>query len=123
MALQVINNGEDGLIVRQKLNSMFAELYSGIQNVPTIIRNVTGAQTYTVPANTFVIYIFAKAVSGTPSMIIGTTLGGNDIADVTAITTTPQAFLIQQAYPINTVLYFTVSGYVDIRIDPITNLF
>jgi hypothetical protein len=54
MAQQTINNSEAGLAVRQKINSMFTELYGSFPPVPIFLRNKTGSFTLVIPANTWV---------------------------------------------------------------------
>lgn len=120
---QTINNGESGLSVRGKLNSMFGELYSGLPNVPTILRNQTGAITQNVIADTYISSIFIKKISGTTTIKIGTTLGGNDICDTAPIDSIPLLIKVEQTFIVNTTLYFTITGLIDIRIESISNLF
>jgi hypothetical protein len=123
MALQVINNGESGLSVRQKLNAMLAELYGALPSIPTFLRNKTGAQTFQLTGNCFLIYIFVKKLSTNASISIGTSIGGSQLAPATDIGVDPRPFLIQQPYSSNTTIYFTITGTVDIRIEPINTLF
>jgi hypothetical protein len=84
MAQQTINNGETGLVVRTKLNSMFGDLYTaGAANAAYIHTQGSASATWTVAHN----------LHHTPHVSV-TTTGGEQVwadvnhtsADVTVIT-------------------------------------
>lgn len=108
MAIQTINNGETGSAVRGKLNAMFSELYSSM-NLPVKISNVSSNTTQALGANTFLQDISVSAVSGSPTVRIGTTPNGTDILPDTA----PGSFSlvnVQEYFASATTLYITISG-------------
>ena len=71
--------------------------------------NQSGAFTYLVPANSYLYQVFGEILLSTPSVKIGTTLGGNDILHLTLINNTALIPLTHY-FAVDTLLYFTVSG-------------
>jgi hypothetical protein len=122
MALQIINNGESGLVVRNKLNSMFSELYSAIV-LPLKINGATGNTQQIIPVDTYLQALYMSATAGTPTIRIGTTPNGEEICpDVQ-----PGAFqsvIVQQYFSAGITLYITLSGgTVNIRFDVIQDFY
>lgn len=123
MGQQLILNGESGLDVRNSLNEMFFELYASI-TVPIKLSAIAGNTAIdNVPADTFINDIAILVNSGSPTIRIGITPGGNEILDDFQFTTFN--FLVTQ-YLITSLsnIYITFvsgSGNVNIRIDPIYN--
>ena len=120
---QIINNGESGLVVRNKLNDMFGELY-GSFTIPIKLEGLTANTTQNIATNTFLQEIAIIAVSGTPTVRIGTTPNGEEIVpDVfpSSISLTT----VQQYFASATPLYITISGggSINIRMDILTNFF
>jgi hypothetical protein len=120
-----INNGDSGLIVRNALNAMFTELYNNI-NPPLKLPASTGNPEAAIPANSLVTMILMRptpGASGTPTVSIGSTGGGTDIFDATAITTFAIVNYNEYFYD-GANIYFTITGgTVDIVIFTIPNLF
>lgn len=93
---------------------------ANVEMLPTSIialQNQTGDFTYTIPANTYVYQAFATLLLATPSIKIGTTLGGEDILPLTVVD--PSTLdLVQSYFDSDTILYFSVvDGSVNLRID------
>lgn len=110
MAQTTINNGDSGLNVRTALNSMFSELYSGI-DVPLKIKNVIANTTQAIPANSFILSIFSIAVAGTtPTVRIGTTPNGTEIMGDTVLNNQPTEVALQEYFSADTTFYITIGG-------------
>ena len=99
-----------------------SDLIMGLGNPPLILTNVIGDVSVSIPENSYIQNFFIKPLTGTPSIRIGTTVGGNDILDDILI----DIFLIQkyeELYNSSDSIYFTISGgKVNIRVDLITSL-
>jgi hypothetical protein len=116
MPQQIINRGttpNDGTgdtayIFTGKTNANFTEVYGNL-NLPIKTLNQTGAFTQDIPANTWVERIIVLPQSGTPTIEVGTTLGGSDILPPTLIGNS-LPIMIQEYFTNETTLYFTVSG-------------
>lgn len=122
MAQQIINNLEGGLSVRNKLNSMFGELYAAIV-LPLKLNGITGNTQQIIPVDTFIQALYMSATSGTPTIRIGTTPNGEEICpDVQ-----PGAFqsvVVQQYFSAGVTLYITLSGgTVNVRFDVIQDFY
>lgn len=124
MAQVIIQNGQSGLYVRTvALNPMFTELYGAI-TVPIRLPNTSSNIAIdNIPADTFINDIAILVNSGSPTIRIGITPGGNEILDDFQFTTFNY---IQTQYLITSLsnIYITFvsgSGNVNIRIDPIYN--
>ncbi len=93
---------------------------SGVVSPPITVvalQNQTGAFTLALPANTYVYQIFAQILLSTPSIIVGTTVGGNDVVHTTIVNNAILT-LLKQYFSAATTLYFTVTGgSVNLRID------
>jgi hypothetical protein len=93
---------------------------SGVAAPPvTVVEmlNQTGAVTLALSANTYVYQVFAKILLSTPSIKIGTTAGGNDVAHLTLVSNATLT-LLTQYFTSSATLYFTITGgSVDLRID------
>lgn len=97
------------------------DLLKGSVTGSAFLSNVTGAQTVIPGDNVYVSSIFVKKISGTPSIKIGTTVGGVDILPVTLITDF-QVIHIERLFATSDILYFTItSGNVNIRVEEITS--
>lgn len=120
MPQQVINNGESGLSVRNKLNSMFAELY-GNTPVPIKLPGVSGNVSQLLTGNTFLSTLEVGKVSGTPILKVGTTPGGEDLLPSVEIVNFMQSNT-QLYCATSQTIYFTLSGgTINIRLDIINN--
>jgi hypothetical protein len=122
MAQQTINNLEGGLSVRNKLNSMFAELYSAIVS-PLKLNGISANAQQVIPVDTYLQALYISATSGTPTIRIGTTPNGEEVCpDVQ-----PGAFqsvIVQQYFSAGVTLYITLSGgTVNIRFDVIQDFY
>jgi hypothetical protein len=85
--------------------------------VPVALLNKTGSFTLDIPANTYIYQIFGSVLLATPSIQIGTTLGGDDICLNTLIDQNILN-LTQQYFATTSTLYFQVTGgSVNLRID------
>jgi hypothetical protein len=85
--------------------------------IPVGLQNKTGSFPVQIPANTYIYQIFAISLLSNPSIQIGTILGGNDIVQ-NALVDGGLLNLTQQYFPIDSILYFQVTGgSVNIRID------
>jgi hypothetical protein len=75
--------------------------------------------TLNIPANTYITRIFGKIVLDTPSISVGTTLGGTQVCAATTVSNAEIAIKANMNYYASaTTLYFTVAlGTVDLRID------
>lgn len=125
MSLQVINNNEQGGSVRTKLNNMFTELYNAIP-IPLKLQGLTANTQQVIPANSWIGHLFLIAVTGTPTLRIGTTPNGTDIMGDTVINSSMQELTLDQYFENQTTLYFTFvsgTGNVNVRIDIINNFF
>lgn len=122
MSQQIINNGESGLVVRNKLNSMFTEIYGALV-LPLKLTGISANSQQIIPVDTFLQAIYISATAGTPTIRIGTAPNGQDICpDVQ-----PGAFqsvLVQQYFSAGVTLYITLSGgTVNIRFDVIQDFY
>lgn len=73
--------------------------------------------TLVIPANTYIYQIFATKLLSTPTINIGTTLGGSQVCALTTINNAVLTLLIQY-FAAQTTLYFTIlSGSTDLRFD------
>lgn len=122
MGQQLILNGEPGISVRNALNQMFAELYATIDN-SIQIENASGNHEVLVLPNTFIVSIAFYPLTGSPTVAIGTTPGGQDI--LSTIPISQFQFILAQQYFFSEVnLYITLlAGTVNIRLDFIPNYF
>lgn len=124
MAQQLIENSESGLDVRNALNSMFTEIYgllSGQQ--PIKIQGASANFSQAILANTYIVDMQVRPLSGTPTLRVGLTPNGQEIMDDTVINAA-QAVVIQLYFANAGLLYFTWtsgSGQVNIRINIISN--
>lgn len=124
MAQQFLYNHEQGLLFRTALNQMFTELYSAAGTLPIQLPNTSSnIAVDNIPADTFINDIAILVNSGSPTIRIGITPGGNEILDDFQFTTFNY---IQTQYLITSLsnIYITFvsgSGNVNIRIDPIYN--
>jgi hypothetical protein len=122
MAQQVINNGESGLVVRNKLNSMFTELYAAVV-LPLKLTGIAGNTQQVIPVDTFLQAVYISATAGTPTIRIGTTPNGEEICPEVQ----PGSFqpvVVQQYYSAGVTLYITLSGgTVNIRFDVIQDFY
>jgi len=79
MAYTPINNGDSGLIARNKINAMTAELYSGATQLLKVT-NQSASFTVQIPANSYAWKLFlTKIGSGTTVAKVGTTPNGEEI--------------------------------------------
>lgn len=122
MAQQIINNLESGLSVRNKLNTMFGELYGAVV-APLKQPGINGNTQQIIPVDTFLQAIYISPVSGTPVIKIGTTANGDEICPEIQ----PAGFqsvIVQQYFAVSTTLYITLSGgVVNLRYDVIQDFF
>jgi hypothetical protein len=126
MSQSIIVNGQSGLSVREALNTMFGELYGAVVSPIKLSNVATTSQAFV--ANTWIEKLFIIAYTGSPTIKIGTTLGGSDVLSdgaggpVSIGTSLP--VIIQTYYFSATTYYFTISGgNCNIRIDSILNYF
>lgn len=122
MPLQVINNGEDGLDVRNALNAMLAELYGAIP-IPIKLPGTNGNAQANIPANSIVPMILIQPVNGAPTIQIGSFGGGADILpNMAVVKTIPFAWW--NPFDLAAPIYFTVAGgTVNISVLVISNLY
>ena len=116
-----IVDGQSGLVVREGINNNFSFLF-GSQPLFFEGQNATFQQAF--PTNTFIATISIVNTNGFPLLAIGTTLGGDDILQMTSINQFTQ--IQYQTYSANSVtLYFTWynTNAGNIRIDQIINYF
>jgi hypothetical protein len=93
------------------------DLMAGAGGVPLKISNITGAFQQSIPGDSWFEKISITQYSGTPSVQIGTTLGGSDILGVTPITSL-LPILMQEYLPSDTIFYFTITGgNINLRFD------
>jgi hypothetical protein len=89
----------------------------GVNNsIPIIQHNKTVAYSYVFDSDTFVEWAFVKKVSGTASVKIGTTIGGDELYFDMEINTI-QPFKLEHIFLTGESIYFTITGTVDIRMD------
>jgi hypothetical protein len=123
MAQIVINNGDSGLVVRNALNGMFAELYGAIA-LPIKIAGLTANYTQAITANTLVVSGAVRWISGSVTIKIGTTAGGSDLMpSMTLSSATLVPLIIGQYFNGTGNIYITITGTgsVNVRFDQITN--
>jgi hypothetical protein len=123
MAQIVINNGDSGLVVRNALNGMFAELYGAIA-LPIKIAGLTTNYTQPIAANTLVVSGAVRWISGSVTIKIGSTGGGSDIMPSMTLTSAGLVPLIIGQYfgsAANIYITLTGTGSVNVRFDQITN--
>lgn len=122
MAQQQITNLEQGLLVRNALNSMFTDLYGALA-FPFKLLNITGNAEQQILAGTFIPWIFILPVAGAPILQLGTTGGGDEILSQQPVTD----FIPMQAnqwFGATGNIFATLSGgTVSIVIIPILNVF
>lgn len=124
MAQQLIQNSESGLDVRNALNGMFTEIYgllSGQQ--PIKIQGASGNLSQAILANTYVVDMQIRPLSGTPTLRVGLTPNGQEIM-VDTVINDAQPVVIQLYFSTAGLLYFTWTsgiGQVNIRINIISN--
>ena len=78
MSYTPINSWDSGIIARDKINAMTAELYSGA----TVLQKVTNQSasfTVQIPANSYAWKLFLTKISGTAVVKVGTTINGDEI--------------------------------------------
>lgn len=122
MAQSLIQDNESGLDVRTALNNMFTELYGNIVQ-PIKILSASANVIQAIAANTMVVSIFIRPLSGAATLRIGTSPNGEQIMSDTLISI-PTPIQVQQYFDGAGNLYFTwTSGAstVNIRIDVINN--
>jgi hypothetical protein len=122
MAQQTINNGESGLVVRNKLNDMFGELYGAIV-LPVRRNDVSGNFQQLISGNAYLNAVYISKTFGTPTIRIGTTPNGEEICpDIQPGDF--QSVIVQQYFSGGASLYITLSGgRVNIRFDLIQSFF
>ena len=99
--------GDTNYVFTGKLNAMLLELY-GVITHPILLANITGAHTQQITEKTNIPKLYIGTVSGTPSVSIGTTLGGVEIMD--SITDFSAPIIIERDFMSLTTLYITVTG-------------
>lgn len=95
-------------------------------NAVTKLPARTGAIEFSQPANSDVWKISARIYTGSPTIKIGTTLGGEEILSLTTLDTGTNDILelVQTNYTRSArTIYFTITAAVDIRIDYIQDKF
>jgi hypothetical protein len=123
MAQQTISNGETGLATRTALNTMFTELYA---SVPMVYRlqGVNANTTFAVPANTVVSSIYMTAITGTPTIRVGTTPNGFNVQNDTIIGNLNKLSLDEIfSSPATLYITFTTAGTISVRFEMIENYF
>ena len=117
---QTINNDEQGLSVRNKLNGMFTELYASV-STPIILSNISENITQIIPANTNIESLMISVISGTPTVNIGTSSGNGDVL-ITSLLDGINDFEIDSYLATEQTLYINVSGgVISIRINVTTS--
>jgi hypothetical protein len=117
---QTINNGEQGLSVRDKLNGMFTELYTSV-STPIILSSISVNTTQVIPANTNIESLMISVISGTPTVNIGTASGNGDVL-ITSLLDGINDFEIDSYLATEQTLYINVSGgVISIRINVTTS--
>ena len=116
------NTGDTAYVFSGKINANFTELYAAIIT-PVILLNQTGSFSQGIAVTTWLEKLVIIPQLGTPSIMIGTTDGGNDIIDTTPVVDfLPVKF--EQYFPTGITLYFTVtSGNVNINFDQKNSFF
>jgi hypothetical protein len=111
-------NGLGGWLTKQ---IDVTNLLAGVGSNALKLYNQTLGFSQAIGANSMVTGLFFTIVSGTPSVAVGTTVGGTDILESTLITG-DMSVAIQQYFAANGYIYFTSSGgNVDVRIDLISD--
>jgi hypothetical protein len=108
MAQQIINNGESGLVVRNKLNLMFAELYGALV-LPLKLPGINTNTQQVISADSFVQSIYISSTIGNPSIRIGITPNGEEILPEIQ----PGSFTqvtVEQYFSGDTNFYISISG-------------
>lgn len=88
MSYTPINNGDSGLVAREKINNMTAELYSG-KIVVTPINNSAASFTVNIAAGSYVWKIWLRLITGTATVRVGTTPNGDDILPDQVLSNSP----------------------------------
>ena len=123
MAQQTILNGQSGLVVRNALNAMFAELYAAIVT-PIKLAGVSVNATQAIPANTFIQDIALTATSGSPTIRLGTTPNGTDIMPDTVIGNSQIVETLLYCQNLTTIyISHSGSGTVSLRFDVLYNYY
>jgi hypothetical protein len=122
MSQQIINNGETGLIVRDKLNDMFTEIYGALVT-PLKVNGVSANAQQIIPANSYIGDVYISATDLDPVIRIGTAPNGQDIV----AEMNPGTFsmvTLQRYFENTTTLYITISGgTVNIRFGILYNFY
>lgn len=108
MAQQILNNGEGGLVIRNKLNGMFNELYGAII-LPLRISNVNSNTQQTIAGNAYLQAIYITATDNNPTIRIGLTPNGQEVLEDIQ----PGSFIqlnVEQYFSEATQLYISISG-------------
>jgi hypothetical protein len=116
MSQQIINRGtvpndgtgDSAYVFSGKINANFTELYAAIVT-PVVLINQTGNFTQGIAVKTWLEKLVIVPQLGTPSVKIGTILGGNDIIDTTPVDSSLPV-MIQHYYDSGVTLYFTITG-------------
>jgi len=124
MAQQIINNGDSGLIAREKINGNCTELYGALV-LPLKLPGMSANANQAIAANNLIVVISVTPVTGTPTLRIGITPNGQEILLDTLINkfTKVQA---DQYFSASGTVYFTFSGSageINVRMDILNNYF
>lgn len=125
MAQQIITLGERGDAALSAINGNFTELYSTITQPLKFKLQAANFQP-TIPANTYVDAIFVALANGSdPATVrIGTTPNGTELSEDFTPDGTGQEVDIKENFPVDTIIYFTISGgTVNIRVNIIPNFY
>lgn len=124
MARIVINNGEDGLDVRNAINSMTQELYDSI-TVPIRMKNVQANAIQAIAGDTWVDKISVVGVAGAPVIRIGIIPNGQEILPDSPIGANFPPITAQQYFAADGNIYITFSaaGTILVRMDVILNYY
>jgi hypothetical protein len=95
---------------------------SGITSPPITIKELLNQDvsfSFDIPANTYLYQVFANILLSTPSVQIGTTVGGSEIVPITVVSGAILPIITNKNYFANaTTLYFTITdGSIDFRLD------
>lgn len=98
-----------------------SNLVSSGGNEGITLSNVTGSNKVLLDANLYLYQIVCKIQTGTPSIKIGTTLGGNDVLDTVDVSTPVLRQLFDYFTSTSTSIYITITGgYISLRLDYLT---
>lgn len=122
MAQQQIVNLEQGLLVRNALNSMFTDLYSALA-FPYKLLNISDNAEQQILAGTYIPSIYILPVAGAPILQIGITGGGEEILPQQPVTDFIPISAGQWFAATGSIFITLSGGTISVCIIPILNVF